>query len=292
MLSYADALDNAGRWGASDVRGTLNHLTVDARRRAASTVSDAATYSLAREISAEPRADQIFGPPLHLVLAPPFAERAGEGGVYDDLGLPIHGFDLTHLDALSHTSYEGRFYGGRRAGDARRDLDVRVAGAGILARALLLDVPAHRGVDRVDHGRPVLPAELDRLLESQGLTPLPGDAYLLYTGRGARTAATRGRATEGHPGWHVGCLPWLRDHGASVVGCDTVCEYLPSGYGLRIPFHTFGISAMGLWLIDNMELDRVADRCRRERRYDFALVVSPLTLAGGTGSPVNPLAVF
>ncbi|WP_344113774.1 cyclase family protein [Nocardioides humi] len=292
MRAYAHTLADRQMQEATSGRGAIAYLTAETRRQALAEVREGVTYSLAQPISAVPGPDQIFGPPLHLDLEPPFAEQAGEGGRYDYLGLAVHGFDLTHVDALSHTSYQGRFFGGRSVAEARKTLDVRMAADGLVARAVLLDVPDARGLEWIDHGTPVLPAEIEEILRRQKVTPRPGDAYLLYTGRTRRLAEAGGRAIDSQPGWHVGCLPWLRDGQASVVGCDVVCEYMPSGYAFRIPFHTFGISQLGLWILDTLDLDRAVRHCRRTRRYEFALIVAPLPLVGGTGSPVNPLAIF
>ena len=49
---------------------------------------------------------------------------------------------------------------------------------------------------------------------------------------------------------------------------------------------------MGLVLLDWPDLDRLTAACARYRRHEFLLTVAPLPIAGGTGSPVNPIATF
>ena len=49
---------------------------------------------------------------------------------------------------------------------------------------------------------------------------------------------------------------------------------------------------MGLHLIDNLDLEDLSRACEEESRSDFLLTIAPLVLTGGTGSPVNPIAVF
>jgi kynurenine formamidase len=56
--------------------------------------------------------------------------------------------------------------------------------------------------------------------------------------------------------------------------------------------HLVGIVAMGLWIVDNCNLERLAAACAELGTYEFMLVVAPLSFAGATGSPVNPLAIF
>src|SRR2546427_13605 len=52
------------------------------------------------------------------------------------------------------------------------------------------------------------------------------------------------------------------------------------------------LEAMGMWLIDNGNLEELAQACAKYRRWQFMLTVAPLVLERVTGSPVNPIAVF
>jgi hypothetical protein len=52
------------------------------------------------------------------------------------------------------------------------------------------------------------------------------------------------------------------------------------------------IFAFGTPLVDNALLEPVAAVCAEEGRYEFLLVIAPLIVEGGTGSPINPIAVF
>jgi len=56
--------------------------------------------------------------------------------------------------------------------------------------------------------------------------------------------------------------------------------------------HQIGIVAMGLPLIDNMALARLAERCAGTGRWEFLFTMAPLRIARGTGCPVNPVAVL
>ena len=78
-----------------------------------------------------------------------------------------------------------------------------------------------------------------------------------------------------------------------MIGADTATDVNPSGYEtLRIPIHAVGIVHMGLWLMDNMQLEDIAAAADRYGRHEFQFVLSPLRIIGGTGSPANPLAIF
>jgi kynurenine formamidase len=78
-----------------------------------------------------------------------------------------------------------------------------------------------------------------------------------------------------------------------MIACDTAQDAMPSGYAaLRSPIHSIGIVAMGLWLIDNCDLEALAETCTRLGRSEFLFTLAPLRWVGATGSPANPLATF
>ncbi len=59
-----------------------------------------------------------------------------------------------------------------------------------------------------------------------------------------------------------------------------------------MPIHLIGLVAMGLHLLDNLWLEDLAAACAEAKRWSFLLTLAPLPIEGGTGSPVNPIAVF
>jgi hypothetical protein len=61
---------------------------------------------------------------------------------------------------------------------------------------------------------------------------------------------------------------------------------------VELPIHTVAIVTIGLHLIDNLQLDALAQACRQEGRIEFHLTVAPLIIDRGTASPVNPIALF
>jgi hypothetical protein len=79
----------------------------------------------------------------------------------------------------------------------------------------------------------------------------------------------------------------------ALIGADTAQDVHPSGYpALRSPVHAVGIVAMGLWLLDNCDLEPLAALWAELDPYSFFFQVAPLRVAGGTGSPTNPIALF
>jgi len=55
-----------------------------------------------------------------------------------------------------------------------------------------------------------------------------------------------------------------------------------------MPVHAVSLVAMGLWLLDNCDLEACATTAAEFGQWDFQLAVAPVRLAGTSGSPVKP----
>ena len=62
-------------------------------------------------------------------------------------------------------------------------------------------------------------------------------------------------------------------------------------YGLTYGVHG-ALPSFGVALVDNCHFGELVTVCREEDKYEFLLLIAPLRLVGGTGSPVNPIAVL
>jgi kynurenine formamidase len=166
-----------------------------------------------------------------------------------------------------------------------------------VGRGVLLDVPRSRSVEFLDGDVAVGVADLEAAEADEGVTVGAGDFLLVSTGRDARRAAAGGRLDPigaGLAGLHPECLPWLHERGISVLGSDGISDRMPVGTtpGWPFPVHQIGIVAIGLHLLDNLHLGPVAAACAQRGRWAFLLSVNPLRIPGGTGCPVNPVAVL
>ncbi len=290
--SWHRRLSNWGRWGAADQLGTLNRVTPETRANAAALVRAGRSISCARPWPVEPGPSNP-NPALHAMIG-----TATEGYGADHLAISPHGYATSHLDALCHIFHDGRLYNGHRAervtAHGALELGVHHLRDGVVTRGILLDVPALHGAPFLEPGTPIGPADLEAAERAAGVRVEPGDALLVRTGRWAAVAA-RGdwNPRERLAGLHGSCLPWLHERGVALLGGDGVSDVHPSGIdGVRLPIHQVGIVAMGLPLLDNLDLERLAEAARQEARHAFLFVVAPLVIRHGTASPVNPLAVF
>ena len=212
----------------------------------------------------------------------------------------FHGLDVTHLDSLAHLFWDGKMYGGEpsslvsdRHGALKHD--VLAVQDGVTTRGVLLDIARLRGVDVLDADDHIYPEDLEAAEEAAGVRCEPGDVLLVRTGEGGarRREKREYNANKPRSGYQAACLPWLHERGISMIGSDVAQDPTPAGYRtVTMPIHMVGIVAMGLWLIDNCQLEELADACAQRNRWEFQFMLSPIRFQGVTGSPVNPLAVF
>jgi kynurenine formamidase len=293
VLGHIRQRRNWGRWGADDQVGAVNLITPAKRRAAAALVRTGRAVSLSREFPTTPHPGNPQ-PSQHWMKIVP---RGAGGFAADFYGTFYHGWASTHIDALCHTWDEQGMWNGR---DPAREITfdgARFGGIqhwkdGIVTRGVLLDVPRHRGEPYVRQDRPVHGWELEAIAKADGVRLEPGDAVCVYSGREAWQAAHPDQpyGPEPRPGLHASCLSFLRDHDVAVLAWDMM-DLVPNGYDLPWAVHA-AIFAFGVALIDNALLEPLARACADEGRHEFMLVLAPLRVVGGTGSPANPLAVF
>ncbi len=306
VLSYFRTLSNWGRWGKDDQLGTLNLLSPEKTRRATALVREGVTVSCARTISFEPAADVPIQP-LHFMVESGEGWSSGEKlttrdrqGAIDFIGLVFHGYTVTHIDSLAHYFWEAKMYNGRPAHLVSNELaatveSIELARDGIVTRGVLVDAPMIRGVDWLERGEGVMPEDILAAEERCGFKVEEGDVLLVRTGHLHRrnVEGPVNPRTEGATACQAACLPLFHERGISMMGSDTGNDVGPSEYkAIPMPIHQVGITAMGLWLLDNANLEELAQACKERNRWEFMLSMGPLRISNGTGSPVNPIAVF
>jgi kynurenine formamidase len=295
--------ENWGRWGAGDELGTLNHLTAEHRRRAAAFVVDGVTISLAHDLGVNPTPECPFPAHHHMLAAGDSRENTGIPGYEasrDYVGTQVHGLGITHVDALCHMFVRGEMYNGRPASDVRSDgarsNTIMTFADGVVGRGVLLDVVAANGGVPLADAAVVARAELEAAERALGVEVGTGDILCIATGRDARRAAAGGslNPSQGMAGVHPDCIPFFAERAIALLGSDGISDPMP-GLGITnwvFPVHQIGIAGLGLPLIDNLHLGRLAERCADVGRYEFLFTLGTLRIVGGTGCPANPIAVL
>ncbi len=286
-------LSNRGRWGDDDELGTLNLITSEHRVRAAGLVSSGLSVSLSHDYLKE-RAEDATSPFEHQLLGSP------QGGFLSDrYTIAYHGYAHSHMDALCHYSSDGLMYNGisRETVDLEEGcvkLGITNVKQGIVTRGILMDIARLKGVEYLEPGTPIYVEDLEAWEAEAGVRVGPGDVVFVRSGRWARRAQEGPWATGRlAAGLHASVAPWLKERGVAMLGSDYTNDVYPSGVqGVVQPIHLLTLVSMGLWLFDNLDLEAVAEAAADEGRWEFMFVAAPLAVQGGTGSPLNPLAIF
>lgn len=285
-------VSNWGRWGANDQLGAVNLITPTKRIAAAALVKEGMAISLAHNNATEQTVDNNppFGHKMLTTGADPSAAFA-----FDQYIVSFHTEFITHLDALCHMFDGDKLYNGFprqlvTAAGAQK-LDVVQLKAGIFTRGILFDIPRLKGRPYLEPGEAIYPEDLSAWGEKAGVTVEPGDVVLVRTGRWARREKFGPYLPTA--GLYVTCARWLHQHDVAVLGSDAASDVRPSRVdGVAMPIHLLVIAAMGMPILDNCDLERLAEVAAAKRRWVFLLAVAPEAVPGGTGSPVNPIAVF
>jgi kynurenine formamidase len=292
VLRLFETCSNADRWGADDERGTLNYVTRERQLRALALVRKGESVSIGRDLIVRGSAQS---PPsaMHVLI---YAGHEPSAAL-ELLTLVPHGFEMTHLDAVTHSYFEGHVYNGRSASRVVSPAgigfgSIMAAANGIVTRGVLLDVAAARGVDhlRVDDGIGV--ADLEAAERLAGTKVESGDAIFVRSGQALRERREGSIGASPREGVLAEVVPWLHEREVALYSGDCI-ERMPSGYErVPMPLHQIGMVAMGLAILDCADCERLAEVCRTLSRYVFCVIVAPLRIPGGSASAVNPLALF
>ena len=288
-------LSNWGRWGKDDEMGALNLITPQKRRQAAALVREGVTVSLAHNTNTEAAPDNES----------PFAHEmtiTGENnpGQFsaDRIGVFYHGYQHTHMDALCHMFWQGKMYNGVAQTEVTKKgatkLGIHNVKQGIVTRGLLIDIPRLRGVAYLEPNAAIYPEDLDAWEKKAKVKIGPGDVIFIRTGRWARRAALGPwNVGASAAGLDASCARWIKHRDVAMLGSDAASDRLPSGIdGVSHPVHQLMLVAMGVHIFDNCDLEALAEACARRNRWEFMLTAAPIAVTGGTGSPLNPIAVF
>ena len=281
VLAFFDQLSNWGRWGEDDTLGTLNLITPEKRRQGGWLIREGITVSCSKLIPRHGVLDGMSGAaPLSYMVQS--GERYALGDYAENPRIPgarmvefaaesltfvFHGGVFTHIDDLSHVFYEGKMYNGRssalvKAAEGATVQNSEVMRDGILTKGILYDIPRLRGRDVLEPEDHVFPEDLDEFERTHGVRAEPGDVLFVRTGYAGQVDALAPDEPRlhAHSGWSVACMPWLRERDVALIGADVATDANPRGdFPLTgTPVHQVAIVVMGMRLIDNAHLERLA----------------------------------
>ncbi|MBM62973.1 MAG: hypothetical protein CL484_08510 [Acidobacteria bacterium] len=281
---WMEKLSNWGRWGADDQLGTVNLITPAKRREALALATTGEVVSLSLPISVVPPPDDPDSTTAFTSLR---VSNIPSGFLMERQQVAFHGSTVSHLDALCHAHHDGRIYNGLTLEEVFDEngcsrMGISGLAGGIVTRGILVDIPRLKGIDALETGTHVYPEDIEAWERRTGIKISAGDAIFLRTGRWIN---------NNRSGYDITVAPWLKERDVALVGSDGTQDVgqIP---GTVLPFHKLVLVALGANIFDNMDLEALSDTAAQLNRWEFLLVAAPIPNPGGTGSPLNPLALF
>jgi len=280
---------NWGRWGADDQLGSVNLITPAKRKQALSLAKTGQTISLVHNPITDKAEDNNS----------PFEQTMLPGFNMDRYAVSYHGYAHSHMDALCHILYKDQTYNGYARAIVNTEkgctkLSIDNLKNGLITRAVLLDIPRLKGLPYLEPGTAIYQEDVEAWEKIAAVKIEPGDVILLRTGRWARREKL-GPWNVGRnaAGFHSSIIPFIKARGVAIVGSDAASDVTPSMVeGVSLPIHTLLITALGVNILDNQDLEAVAELAAKLKRWEFTIAINPMPVTGGTGSPMNTLAIF
>jgi kynurenine formamidase len=306
-----DAPSNWGRWGPDDEIGCLNYQTQEEVLRGVREVKSGKVFTLAVPVG-NPGGDPVWpgrsgAVKLMTQDKSHYVSRKLDplpGGLeYADDYINAFLQGSTQFDALGHTWYGDEIYNGHTAlsttgGMAKCGVD-KLAERGIVGRGVLIDMARHRGKQWLESGETFGAEDLEAAASNQGVTIEPHDNLLIRTGwltlfyeQGA--AAFYGEQFV-EPGlqYSAELARWFHEREIVSLSTDTIANEvtIDPNTGFALTLHAALMCRLGLLFSEICSFDRLADDCEADGRWTFLYVGAPLKIVGGTGAPVNPVAI-
>lgn len=289
----ADAERCPCKWGVDDQRGSANHMKPETVLRATKLIKTGEVIELGQTLSPTM---PFFGTRRFEIITKrtvnyPQTNHRGSNEEYITGEIGQVG---TQFDGFAHQTIGSSLYNCYKLDDiATRNgfekLGVEKVGA-LITRGVLLDIAGLKGLTMLPDDYEITVQDLEQALIKQKMTIQPGDAIIIHTGYGKLWNVDNTRYAKTHPGIGVAAANWIVSKDPMLVGADNGgIEINPNpDTKLSLPVHQIMLVVNGIHLLENMKLDQLAEK----KILEFALMVQPLKIKGGTGSTVAPIAVF
>jgi kynurenine formamidase len=288
----ADSQRCPSKWGAADQRGAGNHMKPETVLRATRLIRTGEVLELGRVL----KGDMPFSTGRRFemeVKRTNMNTGSNRRGSNEEIVFTELGQVGAQFDGFTHQTIGDSLYNCVKVADvATRSgftkLGIENVGT-LITRGVLIDVAAFKGVPMLGDTYPISADDLQQALQRQKLTLQPGDAVIIHTGWGRLWDTDAGRYLKTNPGITTAAAEWLAKQDPMLIGIDNgpVGVTPDPDANLNNPVHQIALVVHGIHLLENLKLDELAGK----QVYEFALIVQPLKIQGGTGSTVAPTAV-
>jgi kynurenine formamidase len=280
------------KWGAGDERGAGNHMKPQTVLNAVKLIKTGEVIELAHPLGGAMPFVGTRRFDVHTKRT--FMNTASnERGSNEEMVVSEIGQVGTQFDGFAHQTHRDSLYNCFKVSEVATrtgftKLGMEKVGA-FITRGVMIDVAGLKGVEMLDDTYEITVADLEGALKKQNLTLQPGDAIIMHTGRGKLYGKDNARYNKSAPGIGVKAAEWLVSKDPILLGSDTFpVEVFPNpDPALSAPVHQIALVVNGVHLLENLKLDDAAAKSA----YEFAFIMQPLKIQGGTGSTVSPVAV-
>ena len=305
-----DSPKNWGKGGPDDEVGSLNYLTPEVILKAAGSIKQGKVFTLQVKM-ANPEGDPVWPGRSGAVRTTVIDEGHYIAGKGVDFAGGAHYADdymtcflqgSTQYDALGHVWYDGQIWNGYDAkttiGGLAKASVLPIAEKGIVGRGILLDMARFRGKDVLDVAETFTHEDLMACAKAQGTEILPRDILVIRTGWiGKFYKVTReefyGNFVEPGLTHSDALVRWFHEMEIPNLVTDTIANEVTVDpvSGVVLPLHNALMRNLGVTLTEICWLDDLAADCVADGQWTFLYVAAPLKVVGGTGAPVNPIAI-
>lgn len=307
ILAISQSKEEVGTspWGKTDEIGTLNMMTDASRLAVLSRVKSGKTYDLSVEYFVGMPSFHALGDPAYqfwlthtprgTVVDNPngLGKAMNEKVSYTGDAISMYTHMGTHIDALNHFGLNGKIWNGFSADEHLGDKGWKKTGAetipSIIARGVMIDIPASKNTDSLPPNYRINAADLKAALQKQKVNLQKGDVVLIRTGQ-AQHYEDAHKFLDQYPGINLDAVKWLiEDQQVMLLGADNLSfeAFPPERSDNWVPVHTYLLAEKGVMFIEQMFLEDLA----KDKIYEFAFIAASLKLRGASAAPMRPIAL-
>ena len=298
-----DLGENNWRWGEDDAQGAGNLMTAQSIQLALAAVETGQIVELSHDVA--------MGAPHIWPLQTPYImtlSRTSKNtekllrermGASNEIGFYLERIEMTthvstHIDALGHATIAAESYNGVNREQGADDTGLIKQGIDksppFIARGILIDVAAYKGVESLEPGYAITAADLQGALEKQGTKIPEGSIIFVHTGWGKNFTGEPQHYAHTGPGIGLEASKWLASKNVVAIGADNMALEVTPGEDPKVifPVHQHLLVKQGIYIIENVKSQELADK----KLYETTAIMLPTKFRGATGTPLRIIAVY
>jgi len=302
VKAEVDLGENNWAWGRDDVLGAGNLMTAKTVMAALAAVESGQITELSHDVAMGAPYINPIQTPYVITLARTSKNMEkflrDNAGATNKIGFYLERIEMTthvstHIDALGHVTIAAELYNGLDREQAASDIGLNHNGIDksppFIARGILIDVAAYKGVDNLDAGYAITAADLQGALKKQGTTIPEGAIVFVHTGWGKNFTAKPQHYAHTGPGIGLAASKWLASKNVIAIGADTMALEVTPGEDPKVvfPVHQHLLVKQGIYIIENVKSDELA----AQKRYQSTIIMLPTKFKGATGTPLRIIAL-